>query len=78
MVTVPTTIPDLINRWPSARIFAAEIECGHENALQMKKRNRIAAHHWSRVISAAEARGIPGINYGWLAARYPKPQRSAA
>lgn len=78
MVTAPLSVSDLIARWPTVRAFAAEIECGLEAASQMKKRNRIASHHWTRVISAAETRGIPGVNYGWLAERSPKPKRAAA
>lgn len=70
MLTTPKTVVDLICRWPTVREFASDIECGLEAAFQMKKRNRIAPNHWARVISAAEARGISGVNYGWLAARY--------
>lgn len=78
MLTTPKTIVDLIGRWPTVREFASDIECGLEAAFQMKKRNRIAPDHWARVISAAEARGIPGINYGWLAARYSGREGAAA
>ena len=70
MITVPQTVTELISRWPTVREFASEIECGFEAAFQMKKRNRIAPNHWARVISSAEARGIPGITYDWFAARY--------
>jgi len=78
MINAPKTISELIGQWPTVRDFASDIECGVEAASQMKKRNRIAPHHWARVISAAEARGMPGINFGWLAARYGAPRRKAA
>lgn len=78
MLNAPKTVSELIGKWPTVREFAFDIECGLEAAFQMKKRNRIAPSHWARVISAAEARQIPGINYGWLAARYSAPKRSVA
>ena len=78
MVTAPTTISELINCWPTVRAFAADIEVGIEAAFQMKKRNRIAPHHWARVMSAAEGRSIPGINHGWLMVRCNRTTRKAA
>lgn len=78
MVNAPTTIFELINCWPTVRAFAADIEVGIEAAFQMKKRNRIAPHHWARVMSAAEGRGITGITHGWLMVRYQRTTRTAA
>ena len=78
MINAPKTIAELIGKWPTVREFASDIECGLEAAFQMKKRNRISPHHWARVISAAEARRIAGVNYGWLAARYSAPRRARA
>lgn len=78
MVNTPTTIAELIGRWPTVRDFATDIECGLEAAFQMKKRNRIAPHHWARVISAAEARKIVGVNHDWLLDRYLARKRSVA
>lgn len=77
MFNTPTTISDLIGRWPTIQAFADDIEVGLEAASAMKKRNRIASHHWTRVMSAAENRGIPGITFGWFAARSVRLRRAA-
>lgn len=78
MLNKPTTISELIDRWETLGDFADAIGCGYEAARQMKRRDRIAPHYWARLISVAETRGIPDIDYGWLAARYPDPKRSVA
>lgn len=43
--------------------------CGYEAARQMRRRGSIAPEHWSRVVSASQAREIEGISFEWLAAQ---------
>jgi len=78
MLNTPTTISDLISRWPTVRAFADDIEVSLEAAAAMKRRNRIAPHYWGRLILIAEERKVPGINQSWLMARYQRPLRRAA
>lgn len=69
MSTSPASISDLIDRFPTIVVFAAEVGCGYEAARQMRRRGSIAPEHWSRVVSASQARDIEGISFEWLAAQ---------
>lgn len=74
MSNTPTSISDLISKWPTIGEFAASIGCGYEAARQMKLRNRIAPEHWPNVVSASKRRGVKGVTLEWLAAqRAPTP-----
>ncbi|WP_292303279.1 hypothetical protein [Mesorhizobium sp.] len=63
----PTNISELIDRWQSIGAFAADVGCGYEAARQMRRRGRIAPHHWPHVVAASRRRGIAGVSYEWLA-----------
>lgn len=65
----PSTISGLIANWDKLTGFAADVGCGYEAARKMRDRESIAPEHWSKVIAASEAKGIPGITYEWLAVR---------
>lgn len=69
MSNEPNSISGLIAKWPTIAEFASEVGCGYEAARQMRRREKIAPEHWSRVVTAATARGIPGITFEWLATR---------
>lgn len=69
MTDTPTSISDLISKWPTIGEFAASIGCGYEAARQMKLRERIAPDHWSNVVSASKRKGIAGVSIEWLAAQ---------
>jgi hypothetical protein len=54
------TVADLIELWPSAEVFGADIGLkwpGH--ARVMKLRGRIPDDYWPKVVAAARQRGIP-------------------
>lgn len=79
MDSMPTSIPDLVSRWETIGAFAGAIGCGYEAARKMRDRQSIAPEHWSAVIEAARAKGIPGVTLEWLAAqRAPKVAEQAA
>lgn len=69
MKDTPSSISDLISRWPTIGEFAAAIGCGYEAARQMRKRESIAPEHWESVIAAAKRRGLKGVTWEWLAAQ---------
>jgi len=69
MSDTPTSISDLISKWPTIGEFAASIGCGYEAARQMRKRESIAPEHWPSVIAASRRRGVKGVTMEWLAAQ---------
>lgn len=73
----PASISALIDTWKTIAEFATEVGCGYEAARQMRRRESIAPEHWAKVIEAAEAKGIEGITYEWLA-RKRTPSEVAA
>ena len=78
MKDTPTSISDLIGRWPTIGEFAAHIGCGYEAARQMRKRESIAPEHWPSVITAAEERGLVGVDWQWLSAQRAAPKLEQA
>lgn len=62
----PTSIPDLLSRWKTFREFADEIGCGYEAVRKFRDRESIPPSYWEAIISAAERKGIPGVNWEWL------------
>lgn len=62
----PSSISDLIAKWPAIGDFADAIGCGYEAARKMRDRESIAPDHWERVIAAAANKGIEGVTYEWL------------
>jgi hypothetical protein len=54
------SVADLIELWPSAEAFSADIGLkwpGHGRV--MKLRSRIPREHWPRVVAAAAVRDLP-------------------
>lgn len=79
MSNTPTSISDLIGRWPTIGEFAASIGCGYEAARQMRKRESIAPEHWDNVVSASKRKGLKGVTLEWLSAqRTPSKEGAAA
>ncbi|MDA5627835.1 MULTISPECIES: hypothetical protein [Agrobacterium] len=66
-LSVPSSVADLIGRWESIAEFANDAGCGYEAARKMRSRGSIAPANWEGVIAASEKKGVPGINYEWLA-----------
>jgi hypothetical protein len=64
--SIPTSIPDLIDRWKSIAEFAAEIGIGYEAARKFRDRESISPVYWEPIINAAAKKGIPGIDWEWL------------
>lgn len=67
----PSSVADLIDRWETIGAFAVAAGCGYEAARKMRSRGSIAPSNWKGVIAAAEGKGIPGIDYEWLAMNRP-------
>lgn len=79
MSNTPTSISDLIGRWPTIGEFAASIGCGYEAARQMRKRESIAPEHWDNVVSASRRKGIEGVTLKWMAGqRSPSQEKASA
>lgn len=74
----PSSIDELISRWPSIGAFADEIGCGYEAARQMRMRGSIAPKHWPNVVQASENRGVTGVTYEWLALSHATPSQQVA
>jgi hypothetical protein len=75
----PSSISNLISSWRTIAEFAADVGCGYEAARKMRDRESIAPEHWANVIAAADAKGIKGVTYEWLARhRVPAGQVEAA
>ena len=56
----------IISSWPSLKDFAQDVGVTYETAKAMKRRNSINSSYWSKLISAANARGYP-IEWKYLA-----------
>jgi hypothetical protein len=69
MQIAPSSISDLISRWPTIGAFAAAVGCGYEAARKMRDRQSIAPEHWAAVVAAAKAKGLKGVSLDWLAAQ---------
>ena len=66
MSNTPSSIPALIDQWPTIAEFAADVGCGYEAARQMRRRNSIAPEHWPNVVKASKDRGFTGVTFEWL------------
>lgn len=77
MNTTPTSISDLISRWPTIVEFALSVGCGYEAARKMRERQSIAPEHWDQVIRACKQRRVRGVSYRWLSAQRAKTGRAA-
>ena len=61
------TIPEIIKAFGSIIAFAEATGIGYSAAKTMSHRRSIAAHHWPRIVRAAEKLGIVGITLEVLA-----------
>lgn len=61
---------DIIDRWPSLKEFAADIGVTYNSANLMRHRSSINARYWDRVVEAAKARNLRGINHKILSSTY--------
>jgi len=57
----------LIDLWPSASLFAADIGIRERHAQVMRFRNSVPPDYWAAVVAAASRRGIKGVSYEGLA-----------
>ncbi len=55
------TFTDLINRWPTIKDFAEEINVSHAAAQSMHRRASIRSTHWAKIIKAAQKRGFKNV-----------------
>jgi len=78
MSDAPTSISDLISRWPTIGEYAAAVGCGYEAARKMRDRESIAPEHWPAVVAAAARCGVAGVTLDWLAARRAPEKTEAA
>lgn len=69
----PASHRDVIERWPSLNDFGSDIGASYEAAKAMRRRNSVPVEYWSRLISAAERRGLTDITYESLALMQAKP-----
>jgi hypothetical protein len=60
MTDTGTSVITIIGLWPTTAAFASDLglKRGADHARVMKVRRRIPRHRWSRVLEAAQARGI--------------------
>lgn len=78
MSNAPTSISDLINKWPTIGEFADDVGCGYEAARQMRLRESINPKHWISVVSASQRRKIKGVTFEWLASQRVARERASA
>lgn len=61
---------EIIDRWPSLRDFANDLDIPYTTAGSMKSRDAINPVYWPRIVASAKARGIRGVTYERLVAAY--------
>lgn len=61
------TISEIIKAFGSIVDFAEAVGLNYNTAKTMSARKSIAAHHWPKIVKAAEKLGIKGITYEALA-----------
>lgn len=66
MINKPSSITELVSKWPSIRSFSKETGIGYEAVRAMMRRERIAHDHWEKVIFAAARQSISGIDASWF------------
>jgi len=78
MSDAPTSISDLISRWPTVAAFTSDVGCGYEAGRKMRDRESIAPEHWRAVVGACERKGVEGVTLDWLAEQAERRSRSEA
>lgn len=61
------TFRDIINLWPSAEDLGRDIEIPGGLVRLWRRRDNIPAAYWLDIVTAAEARTIPGVTLERLA-----------
>lgn len=64
---VPETVPELIEAFGGATVFARVIGKGPSTASEQKRSGRIEVEYWGAIIAAAPEFGVAGITYESLA-----------
>jgi hypothetical protein len=57
------TVSDLIDAFGGSSAFAKVLRKGQSTASEMRRSGRIVDEHWDRIIAAARAVGIVGLEY---------------
>ena len=71
------SIPSIIDMWPSAEVFSDDLGLKwRSHGRTMKLRGAIPKAHWSKVLEAAEKRGLP-ITEADLIAAHAKSESAA-
>lgn len=66
MINKPSSLTELVSKWPSIRAFSKETGIGYEAVRAMMRRDRMAYEHWEKVIFASARNGISGIDNAWF------------
>lgn len=72
---------DVIDLWPSAAAYGADIGIEAGTARQMRNRDSIPSEHWKATVEAAALRGFAGVTLerlAVLAAERRQPARVAS
>lgn len=63
----------IIDAWPSLREFAADIGASYNTTKHIRRRGRIPAEYWTRLVEAAGRRQLTGVDFEMLARLYSAP-----
>lgn len=57
----------VISLWPTTKQLAEDLGESYANVRQWRRRNRIPATHWDRLVQAARRRKFPYVSHSRLA-----------
>lgn len=60
----------IIEAWPSLTDFAEDIGVSYNTAKHIRRRGRIPADYWTRLVEASKRRGIAEVDLETLAGLY--------
>jgi len=58
---------EIINRWPSLGDFASDLGVAYGTAKAMRRRGKVPAEYWCRLVERAREREIDGVHLDVLA-----------
>ena len=64
---MPVNFRAIIDFWPTYQSLATDLGVTPDAIKQMRKRNRIPAHHWLALIASAKRNRFPAISLEQLA-----------
>ncbi|RCL01131.1 MAG: hypothetical protein JSC189_000912 [Candidatus Tokpelaia sp. JSC189] len=64
---------DIIDSWPSLKVFSDDIGVAYGTAKAMRRRGSVPAIYWDTMIAKAASRHIVGVSYKSLAVSIPRP-----